>query len=475
MPHFPEPVTVFRYFTELSAVPRGSGNTAGIRQWCLDKAAALHIRAFADEAGNVILKKDASPGYENHPVVILQGHLDMVCAKLPDCPIHMETEPPKLIWTDEFISADGTTLGGDDGIAIAYAFSLLERNDLRHPPLTVLFTNDEETGMYGASGLSPDALTGELLINLDSEEEGILTVGCAGGVRVHMKIPYETEIFSGTVVKLTLHSLIGGHSGTEIHKPLMNAITAAADILSAVRIPYRIVSLQGGVRDNVIPTSCTVSITCQSSEIRNICEIVSSELDKLKNAYPLEIYAALSSESYPVQHGKTLTEQATYDMIRLIRRMPNGVQELNEKLKMPETSLNLGIIHLENGILETDTLIRSGNNAKKQALAALLCQTAELAGGEAAESGSYPAWEYQPDSRLEQTACRVFRTHFRRDMKIETIHAGLECGILAAKKPGLQCISIGPDLFDVHTPRERLSIASAARTWEFLTELLAEL
>ena len=475
MHSFPEPESVFQYFAELSAIPRGSGNTAGIRQWCLDKAAALGISAHADSAGNVILKKAATPGYETHPPVILQGHLDMVCAKLPDCPVNMETEPPQLIWNDDFVCADGTTLGGDDGIAIAYAFALLERSDLPHPPLTVLLTNDEETGMDGADGLQPSELTGDLLINLDSEEEGILTVGCAGGVRVHMNIPFETELFAGTIVKLTLHGLIGGHSGTEIHKPLMNAVTAITGLLAAVRIPYRLISVEGGVRDNVIPTSCTVQLTCDETAVFPLCEKIAAGLDDMKTAYPSEIHAELSTESTSTADGRTLTAQATEALIRFLRLIPNGVQEVNSRLQMPETSLNLGIICLENGILRLDSLIRSGSNSKKEALAALLCQMAENEGGEAEESGRYPAWEYQPDTRLEQAAVRVYRRLYHKKMTVRTIHAGLECGILSAKKPALQCISIGPDLFDVHTPRERLSVPSAARTWKYLTELLAEL
>ena len=470
---YPEPV--FRYFSEVSGIPRGSGNTEGIRKWCLQTAQKLGLPAYADNAGNVIIRKQASAGYAQHTPVILQGHLDMVCAKLPDCQTDMAVEPPRLIWENESISADGTTLGGDDGIAIAYCFALLERNDLPHPPLTVILTNDEETGMDGASGLSPEELTGEMLINLDSEEEGFLTVGCAGGIRAHLSMPYKTETASGTAVKLKLTGLIGGHSGSEIHKPLLNANKACAKILSSISVPFRIEAFQGGIRDNAIPTECTVSLYCSPQNCDSIRRDAESALKKLMSSFSAEKNAVLQFEICPEAEATVLTEQSTASFIQFLNQLPNGVQEMNEQLHMPETSLNIGVISLHNGEAEIDTLIRSGINAKKEVLAKSLRDMAIQAEGTVSFSGSYPAWEYQPDSRLEQTARQVYKQHYGKEMTVETIHAGLECGILSAKKPGLQCISIGPDLFDVHTPRERLSVPSAARTWDYLTALLAEL
>lgn len=472
---YPYPEPVFRYFSDLSKIPRGSGNTEGIRQWCLQTAEALGIPAYADEAGNVILRKASSEGYQAHTPVILQGHLDMVCAKLPDCPADMETEPPRLIWDAESVSADGTTLGGDDGIAIAYAFAVLERGDLPHPPLTVILTNDEETGMDGANGLSPDELTGGMLINLDSEDEGILTVGCAGGVRVHLNIPIETASVSGTAVSLTLSGLTGGHSGTEIAKSLMNANLAMAELLSDVSIPFRLSDFTGGIRDNAIPTECSVSLFCSPRDSESLCQCIESSLQALKASYPTEEKVLLSVQSVPDSAGTALTESASAALLQFLKRLPNGVQEMNNQLQMPETSLNIGVVRLQDGCICTDALIRSGINAKKDALADRLCELAESQGGTAERSGSYSAWEHRPDSRLERTALQVYKRLFGTEMTVETIHAGLECGILSAKKPGLQCISIGPDLYDVHTPRERLSIASAARTWDYLTALLAAL
>lgn len=476
MNNFPQPESVYRYFSQIAAIPHGSGHTELIRKWALDTAAKLGLPADADDAGNVIIRKQASHGYENHPAVILQGHLDMVCAKLPDCPKNMETDGLDLVWSDEFLSADGTTLGGDDGIAIAYAFAILERTDLPHPPLTVILTVDEETGMDGASALSPASLSGTYLINLDSEEEGIFTVGCAGGVRVHLHEPFDTAACSGTKLTLSLSGLTGGHSGAEIHKPLLNANVTMLRLLSAAKADMQLCKLEGGVRDNVIPTECCAEIIAAPHEIAALKECFRHELDAVKAEFPNETGIALRMEQMPdAFFDAALTKDATQYLLTQLSALPNGVQAMNDTLHMPETSLNLGIFALKDGIMHIDALIRSGINAEKAALAAKLRRHAESAGGTATESGNYPAWEYVPDTMLEHTAADVFRKVCGKEPVIQTIHAGLECGILTAKAPMLQCISIGPDLLDIHTPRERLSIPSARRTWNFLLELLAAL
>ena len=472
MKNYPEPAAVFRYFEAISRIPRGSGNTAGIRAWCLQTAESLGISAHADAAGNVILRKDASKGFEHHPGVILQGHLDMVCAKLPDCAKNMDTEPVDLIWTADTLTADGTTLGGDDGIAIAYAFSLLESDSIAHPPLTVILTADEETGMDGASGLSPDELTGKMLINLDSEDEGVFTVGCAGGVRVHLHIPLKKETGSGTKMTLRLTGLTGGHSGSEIHKPLLNANKVMARLLSALPPDYSLHALRGGVRDNVIPTECTAELCTDSKNTDDFRKILEHELEAIRQDFPAETGMTLQIDTNADVQAELLSPEGTQKLLCFLNALPNGVQSLDKRLGLPQTSLNLGILELQGDMLAAQYLVRSSSNAEKAELAEKLHHLCEQAGGSWYDSGSYPAWEYQPDTALEQTAVSVFRQLYGKNPSVETIHAGLECGILAAKAPGLECISIGPDLSDVHTPRETLSIPSAARTWEFLTALL---
>jgi dipeptidase D len=475
MTNLPQPEAVFRYFAELAAIPHGSGHTEGIRQWALDTAKRLKIEAYADAVGNVIIRKPASNGYEDHPRVILQGHMDMVCAKLPDCPKNMETEGLDLIWGDEFLTADGTTLGGDDGIAIAYAFAILESDSILHPPLTAVFTVDEETGMDGATALSPEALDGTYLINIDSEEEGIFTVGCAGGVRVHMQYPVRTDTASGTALRIEISGLIGGHSGAEIHKPLLNANVVMTKLLSAIQVPVRLAAWEGGVRDNVIPTECSVTLFCNEQDAAAVQNAVSNQQKQIADEYPHETKFCVTCEIEDASVQTALTAELTLALLHEIQLLPNGVQKMNDTLGMPETSLNLGIFSLKENAMHIDALLRSGINAEKQALADKLHSLVKAAGGTSSESGSYPAWEYIPDTDLEHTAAAVFEKQYGKPPVIQTIHAGLECGILSAKAPQLQCISIGPDLLDIHTPRERLSIASAARTWQFLLALLKSL
>lgn len=475
MTKYPQPEAVFRYFSELAAIPHGSGHTEGIRRWALNTAERLGLEHSSDAAGNVIIRKAASNGYENHPRVILQGHMDMVCAKLPDCPKNMETEGLDLIWGEEYLSADGTTLGGDDGIAIAYAFAILEDDSIPHPPLTAVFTVDEETGMDGANALSPEALDGTYLINIDSEEEGIFTVGCAGGVRVHMQYPVETDTADGTALCIAISGLTGGHSGAEIHKPLLNANVVMIRLLSAIQVPFYLAAWEGGVRDNVIPTECSVTVYCNTEDTEAIQNEVTAQQQLIAETYPHETGFTVSSKITAASVQSALTCESTLALLQEMQRLPNGVQKMNDTLNMPETSLNLGIFSLKDHAMHIDALLRSGINAEKQLLADKLHSYVRAAGGSSSESGSYPAWEYIPDTALEHTASAVFEALYRKPPVIRTIHAGLECGILSAKAPNLQCISIGPDLLDIHTPRERLSIASAARTWEFLLALLKAL
>ncbi len=474
MTTFPQPEAVFRYFTELSAIPHGSGNTAGIRAWLLSCAAKLGIPAESDNTGNVIMCKAASPGYESHPRVILQGHMDMVCAQLPDCIKNMETEGLDLVWDDTFLSADGTTLGGDDGIALAYALAVLESDDIPHPPLTAVFTVDEETGMDGANALSPAVLNGKYLINLDSEEEGIITVGCAGGICVHLRYPVSTEPANGTAIRLSVSGLTGGHSGAEIHKPLLNANLVMLRLLRCLPVMFRLSGFHGGLRDNVIPTECEAELICSTDDAEKLSNALREEVEQIRCENPLETDFSLKICTLPAE-SRSLSEEATAELLRQLSLLPNGVQAMDPHLNMPQTSLNLAIFKLHDDSFTVDALLRSSVNSERLALAERLWQLAEKAGGSAETSGSYPAWEYLPDTELEHRASSAYHSLTGKAPVIQTIHAGLECGILAAKAPQLECISIGPDLFDIHTPRERLSLSSAKLTWDWLLAILKAL
>ena len=399
----------------------------------------------------------------------------MVCAQLPDCKKDMAREGLNLIWGTDTLTAEGTTLGGDDGIAVAYAMALLSDDSIPHPPLTVILTVDEETGMDGAAALSPDELDGKYLINLDSEDEGVFTVGCAGGVRLHLIYPAAAEKTSGTLFTLMLSGLTGGHSGSEIGKPLLNANTAMLRLLRAVPIPFRLSVFCGGVRDNVIPTECTASFYCTPCLSDAVPDAVAAERERICAEFPAEHGLSLVIDTPLKSAGSALSEEQTAALLRQLSALPNGVRRLDPVLHTPLTSLNLGIMQLRQDGFHADALLRSGIDAEKDALAEILKKNVQDAGGTASESGSYPAWAYQPGTRLEQTASAVYRSMFGKDPVIEIIHAGVECGLLAAKAPGIECISVGPDLSGVHTPREALSVSSAARTWDFLCALLKAL
>lgn len=466
---------VFRVFERIAKIPRGSGNTAGIRKCCLGMAAELNLEAKSDDAGNVIIRKPGTRGLENAPRVLLQGHLDMVCAKTPGCTKDMAREGVELEWGKDYLRAKDTTLGADDGIAIAYAFGVLASREVPHPPLTVILTADEETGMSGAAGLSPDDLDGTYLLNLDSEEEHILTVGCAGGARVLLQIPVAVSAGRGDLLSLSLSGLRGGHSGTEIHRPLLNANVAMARLLRGVSVPFRLCDWRGGQRDNAIPTECDVKLLCAPGAADALSREILAAWEEMKAAYSGETEAKLEAKISQNSDISSFSEESTARALKFLNTLPNGVQKAHPTLSMPLTSLNIGVIFFDGERLLTDALVRSGADSETRALADKLCGLARAAGGEGKISDVYPAWEYKAGTALEQIALDTHKALFGEPARVQIIHAGLECGILAAKNERLSCVSFGPDILDIHTPRERLSLASAERTWAFLLALLQRL
>lgn len=472
---YPSPQAVFALFAEIAKIPHGSGNTAALSRYCVDFALKRGLSAVADAEGNVVIEKPASKGYETRPRVIVQGHLDMVCAKDETSAIDFEKEGLRLKFSNEFLEAEGTTLGADDGIAVAYALALLDAKDIPHPPLTVLLTVDEEIGMLGAAALSPKAIKGKYLLNLDSEEEGKFIVGCAGGVRVEASLTLRQRPTFGKVMTVTLGGLRGGHSGMEIHKPLLNANIGMMRLLTTAG-SVRLSRWNGGEFDNAIPTESTAVLICRSSgEIAEIQERMNAELAKLRMEYPEEHGMTLEVVESPKTAASVLESTELAKMLSLLWEMPHGVIKKNEKLKMPDTSLNLGILRMQDGILHLDYLVRSGINAEKDALTAQMHSIIERNGGTWQQNGNYPAWEYQPNTELVQTAALCYGALFHEAPQVKVIHAGLECGVLAAKVQGMECISFGPEILEIHTPRERLSIASAERTWGLLLEILKHL
>lgn len=472
-----EPKAVFSYFEDICAIPHGSGNTKAISDYLVEFAKSHNLRWQQDALNNVLIFQEGTCGMEDHAPVILQGHMDMVCEKDEDCPVDMDTQGLDVTHDDTYVFAKGTTLGGDDGIALAYALALLADKTIPHPPLEVIFTVDEETGMEGATGVDLSGLQGRTLVNIDSEEEGIFTVSCAGGARGTITLPVSRRAVYGPCVRLTVEGLQGGHSGVEIHKNRANANKVMGELLSRIQnlMPLCLTKLTGGSKDNAIPRSCSVTLVAMGSHIERINDVCNQLEEEIRTQYD-EPDVKIYGDDVDAFGGNALSTVDTGKVIGLLCSAPNGIQAWSEDIPgLVQTSLNLGVAKLEKEALRLTFAVRSSVNQEKVALLGKLEALAKLYEGGYSQMGDYPAWEYRKDSRLRDTMVEVYRTMFGKEPEVVAIHAGLECGILSDKLPGLDCVSIGPDMKDIHTSRERLDIASTGRTWAFLLEVLKNL
>lgn len=464
-----EPQRVFYYFEQLCAIPHGSGNCEEISRYCEGMALDLGLPVMRDQWKNVIIKKPASPGYEDHPPVILQGHLDMVCEKEADCTLDFETDGLDLFTDGDWIGARGTTLGGDDGIAVAMALAILEDKTLSHPPIEMVFTTDEETGMYGAEGLDPTPLEGKILLNIDSECEGVLTVSCAGGARAELEIPLTCEPNALPCKRILISGLAGGHSGVEIHKGRINADVLMGEFLKTLPYSYRIVSVRGGTKDNAIPNRSECVVAGEGS-IENLRKTFEAH-------HRIPSDEGLCIEIFPTQTAESAYDEASTRRIwEFLTTVPNGVRAMSKDIEgLVETSLNLGQLNCTEHALTATFSVRSSVNEAKADLLRRLESVAASFGGTCSSRGHYPAWEYKADSRLRETMIRVYKDQYGKAPVVEAIHAGLECGFFCDKISGLDAVSFGPDMQDIHTPRERLSISSTERTYQYLCAILKEL
>ena len=470
-----EPKAVLGYFEKLCTIPHGSGNTKMISDYLVSYAKEHGLRCIQDELNNVILFGDGTCGMEDHDPVILQGHMDMVCDKDPDCTLDMTKEGLDVTHDGEYIFARGTTLGGDDGIAVAYALALLEDKSIPHPPLEVIITVDEEIGMPGAKGIDVSMLKGRTMINLDSEVEGAFTVACAGAATATLRMEAPRTAPGGETICLTVDGLQGGHSGGEIHKNRGNANKIMGRLLARIQAvaPLRLVSIAGGVADNVIPRSCQAAVIAENADLQAISEIAQTLQAEVRAAYdePNAIVSCRKGECA----ADSVTSDATDRIIRMICQTPDAIQAMSKDIPgLPETSLNMGILVLEEDF-HTDHSVRSSVNADKDALLQKLREMTEALGGTYSQRGEYPAWEYRAESPLRDTMVRVFREQYGHEPEVMAVHVGLECGMLGEKLPGLDCVSIGPELNDIHTSREKLGIASNLRTWNYLLAVLKAL
>jgi len=471
-----EPESVFTYFEEICGIPHGSRNTKMISDYLVETAKKLGVRYFQDELNNVILFGEGTCGMETCEPVILQGHMDMVCEKDADCPIDMAKDGLDITHDDRYVFAKGTTLGADNGIAVAYALALLADKTIPHPPVEVVITVDEEIGMEGAAGIDLSMLKGKKLINMDSEEEGIFTVSCAGGARATIKLPCDRRAVYGPCIRLAVDGLQGGHSGAEIHKNRVNANKVMGEFMSRIQklMPLCLTSFAGGSKDNAIPRSCQATLVAMGINLERINDIAAELQAEIREQYA-EPEATVQAFDVDALGGNSLSTESTANVIALLCSAPNGVQTMSQDIPgLVQTSLNLGVAKLGESFSATFS-VRSSVNAEKQELLDKLKTLCAFHGGEYSQMGDYPAWEYKKESELRDTMVKVYTQLNGKAPEVLAIHAGLECGLLGEKIPGLDCISVGPQMFDIHTSRERLDIASTERTWKFLLEVLKNL
>lgn len=475
-----QPRKVFEYFEAINQIPRGSGNEKAISDYMVAFAKELGLKVYQDEAYNVYIKKPATKGYEHLPAVILQGHLDMVCEKNKDTEHDFEKDGLKLYIDGDWIGAEGTTLGGDDGIAIAYQMAILADDSLKHPPLECFMTTDEERGMTGVSNMHPEYLEGKLLINVDNEKEGEFIVSCAGGAKPYTTMTYHKEAIASSTkgFKVVINGLKGGHSGAEIHLGRANAHILMGRLLDAVNrsVDVQLVHIEGGSKDNVITRECEVTLAVADKDEAVFKETV----DKMSAAFKTEYSVSdpelvVSCEGVEAQ-GEAMDRLSFNKLIQYVLTVPNGVIAYDEHMEdLVQTSLNLGILQMNEDTISFASAVRSSIASRKEELITRLRALSEVFGFAFEVKGEYPAWQYNEHSRLRDLSVEVFEKMYGKKPTITAIHAGLECGFIAEKCPGVDMISIGPDMQFIHSPEEILSISSTKRVYEYIVNLLENL
>jgi dipeptidase D len=497
---------VFHFFEEITQIPHGSGNVKMISDYLKKFADDRGLKCIQDEALNIIIQQPASEGYENEEPMILQGHMDMVAVHDADHNVDMKSDPLDVAVDGDYVYAKGTSLGGDDGIAVAYMLAILDDKEIMHPELYCVITVNEETGMDGAAALDMSPVKAKRLLNLDSEDEGEFLVSCAGGCRAYCRLSLSFEKKEGTVYKLKIDGLLGGHSGDVIDKGRANANClmgrAMTDLISQ-GIDCSAAAVNGGVADNAIPRSAeAVFVVAENDEHRftdtlvkceKSCREEFGEKDKNISFSVKKVGKSAFDNSDDKGDFTTLKEACGTDIAmkdgeilvmkkdcfaraaHMIIAFPSGVQAMSEEIKgLVETSLNLGMLTMDDKSITALFLVRSSVEAAKQSLLTRVKAVCTLAGADMTTSGEYPGWQFKKDSTLREKMISVYEKMYGKKPVVHAIHAGVECGLLLGKKPDLDCVSIGPDMLDIHTANEKLSISSTKRVWEFVTELLRE-
>ena len=472
-----QPERVFYYFEKMCGIPHGSGNTKQISDFCVDFAKEHGLEYYQDADNNVIIIKEATAGYENSKPVILQGHLDMVCEKTADCSKDMATEGLDVYVDGDEVRAKDTTLGGDNGIAVAMALAILEDETIEHPRVESVFTVDEEIGLLGAGSIDVSPLKGKTMINIDSEDEGIFTVSCAGGNTSDCRLPISTSDYEGVAYTLEIIGCKGGHSGVEIDKGRSNANVLMGRLLQEIQrgTSLQIVSVDGGLKDNAIPVQSKAVIVCPAKEGEEaVTQAVNCMQAVFANEYATadpDIKITLTKEENKKVKATDLA--LTDKIICMLTCMPNGIQSMNMDIEgLVQTSLNIGIVETHEDCFRMSFCVRSSVDSEREMLNRKIGTLMAQLSGTMAIDGDYPGWEYKKDSSLRELMIDVFKDQYGTEPKVEAIHAGLECGMFAGKIPGLDCVSIGPDLNQIHTVRESMNIPSVQRVYTFVLEVL---
>ena len=477
-----KPERVFYYFEELSKIPRESANEQAVSNFLVDTAKKLGLEVYQDKINNIVIKKPATKGYENSDGVILQGHMDMVCEKELDSNHNFKTDALDLIIDGKFLRANKTTLGADNGIAVAMGLAILEDNTIEHPQIELLVTVEEETTMRGALELEENILTGKMLINIDSEEEAWVTVGSAGGREIDVTFNEEKEKFENAnsdFYRLEVKNLFGGHSGAEIHKNRLNANKVMSEVISELKKNFdiKLCDIKGGSKDNAIPRECYFDIAIDKSSSQNFMNKSKETFESFKSKYieqdpNITFEISKLENKYSEIYSNNLFEK----VLGILNDLPTGVNTwLKEYPDIVESSDNLAIVKVRDNKIAVILSLRSSEPSVLDNLEEKIITIVKKYNANYEVSGGYPEWRFKPISRLRDTAVKTYQDLFNEKMQVTVIHAGLECGAISMHHPDLDMISIGPNIYDVHTPKERMEIASVEKYYKYLVELLKKL
>ena len=476
-------MNMFKYFRQICTIPRESGNEEGMRQYLLAWAKENGFEGIRDNAGNIITRTKATPGYEDLPYVALQAHMDMVCVKVPGSNHNFLTDPIEVYEDGDFLKARDTSLGGDDGIGVAMAMAIFTDPLSKHGPLEAVFTFAEETGMNGAYGLDGSLVKSRKMMNIDSEDEGVIYIGCAGGVDLVGKASYDTEPVpeDWDTLEIGVSGLKGGHSGGEIHQQHLNAISALSRMLISIEetgVPFRLARFEGGTKRNVIPFSASCSICVpeinKHDVVGRLVETFNTIKEENKYEEPGITLSKCCSHHGAVRFDEALDQETTLIITKALFACPHGVFAMSKAIPgIVETSDNLAIARLIDGKLNIQISVRSNVDSAKYYLVNRIKTGLESFGIECTIGDAYPAWTPDPDSELAKFCAKAYEEQTGKKAVLTAIHAGLECSVINSRCPGMDSVSIGPQMFDIHSTEERLSISSSERTYEFIRHLLS--